>query len=232
MLPILQPGWTISYEMFFYLIFAGALLVSATRPLRVLGPVLTALAVVGYFHRDSWPVWTVLVSPMLLEFLGGVLLGYWARTGVRLGRGAAWLVGLLGLAGFGLLGGLNWGDPPTIRVLAWGVPAFVVVAAAVLLEDRLWIALWIQRVGDASYSFYLSHMLVGMFCAWVARRVLGVSSSGGTGLWIFCAITGVISVWVALAMYAWVERPMTAALARWTRWNQGRAPMVEASRRG
>lgn len=224
-LPILQPGWTLSFEMFFYLLFAFALLAAAGRPLRVLGPMLVVLAGVGWFRTDRWPVPTVLVSPVLLEFLGGVLLGYWARAGIGIGRGAAWVAGLLGTAGAAMLAGVWWGDPPAVRVLAWGVPALFVVAAGVLLEDRVRVPRWMLRVGDASYSLYLSHMLVVMFCAWVARRVVGPRAGGMAG---FCAVAVLVSVGAGLLLYRWVELPMTAGLAHWTGWNRGRAPMVSA----
>ena len=231
-LPILQPGWTLSYEMFFYLLFAAALLLSAKRPMRVLAPLLVGLAGLGWFRQENWPAWTVLVSPILLEFLGGVVLGYWARAGVRIARRTAGVVAVLGVGGVLMLAGVWWGDPPAVRVLSWGVPALLVVGAAVLLEDRfarLPVPRWALRVGDASYSLYLSHMLVGMFCAWAARRMFGVQASGTAGLWVFCGVTLLVSVGVALAVYAWMERPMTAALARGTGWNRGRVPMVAAA---
>ncbi len=229
-LPVLQPGWTLNYEMFFYLIFAGALLAGRRRPLRVLAATLVVLAGVGWFRAASWPVWTVLVSPILLEFLGGVLLGSWARAGVRLGRGAAGAASGFGVLGVVLLAGQWWGDPPAVRVLAWGVPAFFTVAAAVLLEDRLRVPRWALKVGDASYSLYLSHILVAMFCAWAARRVFGVERSGMVGMWGFCGVAVVVCTGVALPMHRWVELPMTAGLAKWTGWNRGRAPLVDAGR--
>jgi peptidoglycan/LPS O-acetylase OafA/YrhL len=94
--PILMVGWTLSYEMFFYLLFAIALSLKI-RPIRFLIPCMIALSCVGVFYRESWPTLMVLLKPISLEFLGGVLLAHVVTRRIRWNPILVSVIGLLGL---------------------------------------------------------------------------------------------------------------------------------------
>ena len=72
--PILVPGWTLNYEMFFYALFALSLF--APHPLVLLLSILAALVAFG---QASWavadPILTTYTSPLLLEFAVGACIG-------------------------------------------------------------------------------------------------------------------------------------------------------------
>jgi exopolysaccharide production protein ExoZ len=67
--PLLVPGWTLNYEMFFYALFTIALLFSPRRRLILLSTVMVALVLAGKswaFHNPVAATWTGQLS---LEFL-------------------------------------------------------------------------------------------------------------------------------------------------------------------
>lgn len=71
--PVLSQGWTLSYEMMFYTIFAGALALRRPGALAAVGFGLGALTLVGPLLPPG--VVAQLASPIVLWFVVGVALG-------------------------------------------------------------------------------------------------------------------------------------------------------------
>ena len=137
--PVYSLGWTLNYEMFFYVVFA--LFLPLARPRAVAG---TALALIGLtlFGLLVRPTSTALAfwsSPMVLLFVAGMGIATLRLEGIGLPLAArlalvAAALAILWLDPFGLTR-----DPLSItqtldltRVAAWGVPAALLVAAAAL----------------------------------------------------------------------------------------------------
>jgi exopolysaccharide production protein ExoZ len=156
--PLIVPGWSLNYEMFFYAIFAVGLALSARLRLPYLVAVLLAFVAAGRLVQSNSPLWLTYTDPLLLEFLAGVLLGAAYTRQIRLPAVLCLLliaVGVLGYAATPLLG-LHiaaW------RVLQWGLPAVAIVTGAVMLERAGKVGYWRAPhfLGDASYSLYLVH---------------------------------------------------------------------------
>jgi exopolysaccharide production protein ExoZ len=73
--PLLTPGWTLDYEMFFYALFAISLLVGRRLRLPLVIGALCLLVIGGYvLHPSNIPA-QVYTSPRLLEFAAGMILG-------------------------------------------------------------------------------------------------------------------------------------------------------------
>ena len=205
--PLLPSGWTLTYEAFFYLVFAISLALPPDRRFQALSIMLTVAAVIGFaYHR--W--YTLLANPLLLEFLGGVALARAWRSGTleRLGGDR------LALAGIGLgVGLLALQQALGVRSDFWrpvnfGVPAALILAGALKLENqagRSRVAQGFARLGDASYSLYLSHLPVVLAVLALTPSLAGPMRA---------AITMPLALAVGLATYAWIERPMTAGLRR------------------
>jgi exopolysaccharide production protein ExoZ len=79
--PILAQGWTLSYEMMFYAIFAMALMFRRTIALVTVGVGLSVLTLAGPFLRSA--ALEHLASPIVLWFVLGVALGaLWRGAGL------------------------------------------------------------------------------------------------------------------------------------------------------
>jgi len=215
----LPVAWTLSYELMFYLAVGGLFLL----PRRAAVPALAgwAVLVVGLAaagHKPGNRFAALWVSPYVLEFLAGVAVAW---RPVRLGgRPAAGLVALA-LAWVGVGSALVFRPDPTwltythhLRVPVFGPAAALAVLAAVGWEragGRVgW--RWLQRVGDASYSIYLTHLVALLV-------VLYVSVSVGWGhtrlphlVWIAATLTA--GVQAGLLFHRFVERPLLALARR------------------
>ena len=231
-LPLLSVGWTLIYEMYFYLVFALALLLPARW--RILALVAWAVVAQAVPAPEGSPTLAVMLSPLVREFLFGALVAWTAltlfvldpvlggRAPVLAGRrwGVVAAAALLGLGLWSLFGG---GVPDAVAVArdhgwraeAWGLPAAALLVLTLLSPfGRLPLGDWL---GDISYSLYLTHVLtlslLGRLWAPWARD----------GVWdnaVMLAVLVAGSVAVAAAAYYAVERP----LIRWFR--RRRAPRV------
>lgn len=163
---IVGVAWSLSFEVFFYLLFALALACKVV-PVRLLTPLMLGLVLIGYFHSGGSPVFTMITGPMLLEFLAGVIIGSMVVHRVRFSVPVAAVLGVIGTAVVlipyrNLFGFRIVSDTSGLRVLLWGLPAALIVFCVVALEDRfgaIW-PKWMLLIGDASYSLYLIHILV------------------------------------------------------------------------
>lgn len=159
--PVVVPGWTLNYEMYFYFVFGLCLLLPQKFRLQGL------LGLIGgvFLLCNLLPQVTVTRFygyQIIFEFVIGVLLGYLYTRGFRLPLAGAIL---LMIAGFSVLLYNDYIGVHVARLLRVGLPAAAVVLAAISisLPDRSsW--RWLRVLGDASYSIYLTHAftLAGM----------------------------------------------------------------------
>ena len=148
--PTLYLGWTLAFEMFFYAVFAIVLFAKRHRLLLVSGVLLTLVAI-GTVLRPADPIAETYTSPLLLEFLAGILLGevfgidltYHSQS--RQVQASAAIA--LAVAGFALLDG----------TLIYGALSVLIIAASLLCErsEKMPHIGWIKRLGDASFAIYL-----------------------------------------------------------------------------
>jgi exopolysaccharide production protein ExoZ len=203
--PLIVPGWTLNYEMFFYLVFAGFLLAPARVRVWGLTAVLAGLALVRPLGPGEGPLWATYTNPLLLEFAAGVWLGrLWSQRRLP-PRSVGWALIAVGLAGFAITAATG-ADVDAWRVITWGLPALALVAGAVTLERNGPVpALPAARaLGDASYSLYLVHGLAIS----AAARLLQALHLGSPVLLFWASIAaGVVA---GLAAYRLVERPLMA----------------------
>lgn len=221
-LPRFVPvAWSLSYELMFYLAFAGLFLL----PRRAAGPMLLlwsgaviGAAVTGLRTENRFAA--LALSPYVLEFLLGVLIA-WCPVPLN-GRRPAGI--LLAAAVWAVAGSFAFFDPDPgrlavevpQRVLVFGVAAALVVFAAAGWERSGGRLGWrrLEAAGDASYSIYLIHMpalltmqFATMFIGWrhgkashLAWIVVMTAAGVGAG-WLF---------------YRLVERPLLLLAKRKT----------------
>jgi exopolysaccharide production protein ExoZ len=75
--PLLLPGWSLNYEMFFYLMFAITLFLGRKWRVPVMVGTMMALVGAGKILLPSAAPAVVYTDPMMLEFAAGMVLGRW-----------------------------------------------------------------------------------------------------------------------------------------------------------
>jgi peptidoglycan/LPS O-acetylase OafA/YrhL len=200
--PVLSLGWTLNYEVFFYLLFAAAL--ALPRPFLSVSAALIGLGALGLWvplANAQAVFWT---NPIVIEFVFGIALGrIWLAGWHRPHAGLA-LLAVTG--GFALLIALDATTLP--RFIAAGGPAALIVAGGTVLCPRY--ALPGQIMGDASYALYLSHRFTLRAGTLVLLPLLPMTDGFA---WAYVGVMCVLASAVAVVVYWWVERPMLAALS-------------------
>ncbi len=213
--PILVVAWTLVCEMFFYLFFALALLVSRPMATRcfLVWIALTIVFNVVHILPDN-PFFAQITSPFNLEFALGIGVGWLINTNrVRAPQAMAG-VGLAGLAAaFVYLVPMD--DFPSVwfRVFCIAIPMAFLVYGATGIEIRAGghkpDAL--TRIGDASYSLYLWHPFLLATFTTIALRL---HPHGPVAHALYLIGLYAFTIGVSVVLYRLIERPMTKALHR------------------
>jgi exopolysaccharide production protein ExoZ len=207
--PLLVPGWTLNFEMFFYLFFGLVLFLPERRrllPLVAFFVVLTAIGLVfGPFASAAAQTYT---HPMLLEFAAGASIGTWWLSGRwRLPESTTWL---LIAAGFVLL---VLRDREPLGTSTQIVGAVLVVVGALDVRFAAWRNRLLLALGDSSYSLYLTHIFTLGVLRVVWNRLLP-APPGLAATLAFMLISLVVCAAVGWLVYRWVEAPLLARLNR------------------
>jgi exopolysaccharide production protein ExoZ len=217
--PIYSLGWTLNYEMFFYVVFAAFIWQVRHRALILVTLTLgAAIAVHPLIPADATALvfWT---DPIVAEFLFGMAIAALATTGIGLSRRVS--VGLALLALLWLIGGYVSGIGGS-RPVTTGLPVAILVSAAVFGRNiRLPTALVL--LGDSSFALYLVHPFamraVQLFWHWL--RLTGPGAAVA-----YAASSLLLAIAVSVAVYEWFERPIGASLrARLAERRARRAPL-------
>lgn len=202
--PVVAVGWTLNFEMFFYVIFAIALWLRIP-PLPFVGAIFAALSVAALWREVDWPALAFWLDTIVLEFVAGMVIARMCLAGMRL---PAPVAALLVAAGFvGLV--WPWESMPWMgRVLYWGVPAMLIVTGVAMLEPVLQrrVPAWLLLLGDSSYALYLFHPMIAPIAPALLAKVGLISVPLSISLSVALAIVS------AVVVYRFGERPVTDRL--------------------
>lgn len=169
MLPLVNVGWSLIHEMYFYGFFFSLMLLIPEKMLaQVLSIWASAICIyqTTYISDNAWL--KLIFHPLTLEFIGGCFIAlYYYSTENHCNKNSMRLLAILGLVllvGHYKIEQFNkeiylyawwW------RVLTLGIPSLCIVHALVQLERNLcFFPSWLNTIGDASFSLYLSHIMV------------------------------------------------------------------------
>lgn len=146
--PILTAGWTLEYEMAFYILFA-IFMNSKNIKLSFFFLTITIIFLVSFSFLDF----------LFIEFVFGMLIGiiYIEKNGLFKSIIKKYSLFFL-IIGFSTFFISNFIFQGTHRVLAYGIPSVFIVLGSVFakqISNKYFIFL-----GDASYSIYLSHIFI------------------------------------------------------------------------
>lgn len=203
--PVLPQGWTLNYEMLFYLIFALSLFAQPrVRPWLVVG----ALCAIVLAGRGSDPasIAGFFSSSIILEFAFGILIGVAITAGVRVRKPVAIALLALGLVGIPATWPLVIGGVP--RVWLCGASAALLVAGAVFLEIEGTVlrSRVMHLLGDASYSIYLTHGLAMSAIGAVWMRT-GLAAHTPTFI-LFVPVSIAVATIAGVITYRVAEKPL------------------------
>ncbi len=213
--PLLQVGWTLNYEMFFYASFGVALLLRPTWRVTAMTAWLAVLVLSGALLSPKSALLATYTNPLLLEFMAGMLIGYAckrvAQTSLLFGYGLVFLAAATYVV-------LNHGldiTPMDWRALCWGLPAALLVAGVVVIERQTTIrrVAALLLLGDASFAIYLSHPFTLGAAGWVWGR-FALETMLPDAAFIACAL--LICMLCGILLHLVFEKAFMGWLQKWS----------------
>ena len=212
--PILTQGWTLNYEMLFYLAVGLSLIVTKSRYMYIACASLVLVFVFAFFSQD-----VVLKgfygNSIILEFIMGFAgyIAYRERIWIPDSYILNFIVAVGCYAFMTVAECLGLADN---RLFWFGIPSFFLLQSALALDRALVVSHPIVRMftsmGDASYATYLTHWYVIVFVRKILAERLGMiefySPLGALVTLSFVLIVGQI-------IYGVLDRPLNRWVREW-----------------
>lgn len=204
--PVLIQGWTLNYEMFFYVLFGVALLFGKYRLISASLVLCTlyALGKIFTFHELTTLFYT---SPSLIQFVFGMIVYeiYLKTQHMSFTRSA-----LLVACVFGFM--LLFSGSKVNDKLVMGVAAAMIVWVFIHAFRDIHNAA-LKVLGDASYSIYLFHAAAFEGVRYIIKH-LALSSTGFFNGFLIVMSQVAAGVAVGIIIYYAIEKPILKALRK------------------
>jgi exopolysaccharide production protein ExoZ len=189
-MPVVYVGWSLEYEMYFYL--ATALLMALTRKVwRNIVVIFSASVLLGQLPGAAAMLGNTafFADPMILEFVAGVIV-----AGAFVNRRIDWAMAVAAACAIAAV----LASDPLSRVIVSGIPS-----AGRKRIDPSWPERALARLGDASYSIYLAQVeTVSLASVAIAGLIPAIPPL------LLLMATSCVVVALGLALNIVVERPL------------------------
>jgi len=209
--PMLFVGWTLNYEMMFYVAAVISAILMRRHVLLSASALIFLIFCAAKASGSHGAIADFYSYQRMFEFpLGLVAFRFW-KLGVRIKPA---LAGGMAVAAYAFMAYVSWNGLADAPLLYFGVPAFLLVTCSLSLESKMGSGPLTQGaifVGDASYAVYLSHP----YCVEAARKLLpraidGFEATSPVGV----AAIIIAATAVGGALYWFVDRPLHTSARR------------------
>jgi exopolysaccharide production protein ExoZ len=213
--PVVSFGWTLNYEMYFYAIFASALLAGKRFAPAIAATVIAVVFAVVRLLGDTAGAFAFFGNSIVFEFVFGILCFYGLPAIKRLPSGPSILVATVALLAISVAAlplseiATTASDGP--RWALMGVPAWAVVLCALVLELKFGISArnrGLLAAADSSYALYLTHVYV---ITALVRLLPSDLASGALRGVLILPLTGA-ALAAAFLLHQRYERPLRISL--------------------
>jgi peptidoglycan/LPS O-acetylase OafA/YrhL len=227
--PILEVGWTLNFEMFFYTVMAVCIAAVKNRKLltAVCAGLLIVFTIVLNILNSDIHVLNVYQKGLFPEFIYGMLLyqGYILyRNREPAEKGIKKLLHILmpvitaaasffyliysDITGFHITGNRN---------INYGIPSFLIVSSMLLLEKHIKNNAFIKfsaELGEASYAMYLFHPFIILFLSRIIfPKITGNSGSVFINIAEIAAAIGTVII-LSIIIYELIDKQIQKYLRR------------------
>ncbi|MDA4741946.1 acyltransferase [Enterobacter hormaechei] len=180
----LYVGWTLNYEMFFYLLCALSILFYSKKWMVLTGTILALVLLPSIFfgwnnldsnkgYQFTITYLKLITNPIILEFLAGCFIGWVYKKGININNKAFWLILFILAASFfayiyfsGALRGNG--------VTKYMIPCALLLFSIIEYEKRYGIKIpsTLVYLGSISYSVYLIHIQALSLVSKLSKKLL------------------------------------------------------------
>ncbi len=203
---VLPISWSLSYELYFYLLFVFTFFLPLKK-LSLILPVLTLIVLIIALNTPQNQAVSLFYSPLLLEFFSGIFL-YMFHTTIAKTKMLPITIAMIGIGySYGIIHAVENG---LLRVICYGSAAVGVVWLAIILEEKkLYKAHpFFVKLGDASYTLYLSHLIILELFFSIGLR--GFFTSNTSILLPLLGLVAIIAICIicSIIYYRYIEKPL------------------------
>ncbi len=223
--PVLHVGWTLNFEIYFYLVFAVALSVN-----QKLAPLLAAAFIWGVLLLDAAGLGGFLVHyyshDYIRYFLYGIAVYYVWTTLARFAP--RWPTIIAGVAAIVTCYASQFVTPWVPDLALPSYAPIIIVASALFLESSGAVVTWrpLVLIGDASYSIYLTHFIFFTMAASHALRKSGILPKDSAEVMLSWVV---VSIAIGVCVHLYIEKPLLRRIRSGTGINRSRENNVTSS---
>jgi exopolysaccharide production protein ExoZ len=217
--PLLLLGWTLNFEVFFYLIFASLFFLRSGTRTVVLLVCFALLVSIGQFGTGLTYVEAIYTSPSLIGFALGTVLAQAYRLGwiTRLGEYLRWPVIATPFCLLLAFYVIDWDSADSIALWKHLLMSFTALSIGLLAlhcetQNKVADLKSLKYLGDASYSIYLFHIFAVAGVWAIAKRMFDVQQPL---LYLMCTALAILAGLIfGLLCHHYIERPLLAVRTR------------------
>ena len=206
--PLLGQGWTLNYEIYFYLAITLGLLI-ASKKAMLFSALLIILLFVTSFLFTNQVLFTFFNNSIAIEFIYGILIYKLYIKKYLLFNSKPLIFILLILLMYFLMALIesNYGTPS--RIFLFGIPSAIIFILFINLEiyfsnsNSKYIILFI-KLGNSSYSLYLIHPFVIYFLTRIIYPLLKVNNTNL--FYVFFSL--LITTYLGILTYRYLDYPL------------------------
>ncbi len=164
--PIIPVGWTLNYEVYFYLLITFSTVVFGKKWHLLVSLAIMALYLFSNLLIESSDVVKFMSNQIALEFVFGILVHFFNKKWRRkvLSLGAVVNIGII-IGCYSFMALMDVFRIESMRALTLGLPSSIMLLSFMSLESMLSdlptkVTMWLVEIGNASYATYLSHLYV------------------------------------------------------------------------
>jgi peptidoglycan/LPS O-acetylase OafA/YrhL len=225
------PSWSISAEMFFYLVFPFAialvfrkgLLRSYVYYLLLLITAFLLMTVIRSFYDLHWLFY---INPMvrILDFFMGIFLFFFYRIVTHNHYITSIKATILQALSLLLMLVFFMGIQKVYQVYAYSLYFYVPMAMIIFsfANQEGWLSKllslkWLVFLGEASYSFYLTQDLTARYMNWNGNRLQIIEQYFNGSYIVFAAFQFILALAIAIVVHLIIEKPLNRFLLRKTK---------------
>ena len=207
--PVLFLGWTLNYEMIFYVIFTITIIFFRDNKIIACSSIIILFVLLNYAFKEKSFIFQIYSNTILFEFIFGLFVYYiWKKYNIKYSEISLLKKNILFfLLTLIILILVNTHLP---RIISFGIPAFFLVLIFLFFLKNFRFPKIFILLGDASYCLYLIHPYIIQFF----YKFLNISGLNLIQEILYTVIIIICTLLISILFFKFIEKPINFKLRK------------------